>query len=75
MAAIDKIYGNLQQYDQLHDWLKENKPDALGYLYMRDGWMPGEERPISNFTKQIDRWLIKNCPLDFVQMRLKEQYG
>ena len=23
----------------------------------------------------MDKWLIKNCPIDFIQKRLKEQYG
>ena len=23
----------------------------------------------------MDQWLIKNCPIDFIQKRLKEQYG
>jgi len=32
-------------------------------------------RPISNFPEEIDEWLRNNCPIDFVQQRLKEQYG
>lgn len=75
MAGIDKIYGTQKQYDELYNWLKENKPSALKYMYMKDGWAPDDERPISNFTYGIDRWLMKNCPLEFVQARLKEQYG
>lgn len=23
----------------------------------------------------MDKWLIRNCPIDFIQKRLKEQYG
>lgn len=23
----------------------------------------------------MDKWLIQNCPIDFIQKRLKEQYG
>lgn len=34
-----------------------------------------KDRPISNFCSGIDKWLKENCPLDFVQKRLKEQYG
>ena len=75
MASIDKIYGTQKQYDELYNWLKKNKPSGLKYMYMKDGWMPDDERPISNFTYGIDRWLMKNCPIEFVQARLKEQYG
>ena len=43
-------------------------------LYDEDGYNE-EHRPISNFGSAIDKWLEENCPLDFVQKRLKEQYG
>jgi hypothetical protein len=75
MAAIDKIYGTQKQYDELFEWLNKNKPYAIRYMYMKDGWMPEDERPISNFTHKIDKWLMLNCPIAFVQKRLKEQYG
>jgi len=74
MAAIDKIYGTQEQYDELFNWLKTNKPYAIRYMYMRDGWMLGEERPIANFSYKIDMWLKDNCPIQFVQDRLFEQY-
>lgn len=28
-----------------------------------------------NTPYYIDNWLIRNCPIDFIQKRLKEQYG
>jgi len=43
-------------------------------LYEKEGYNK-EHRPISNFGIEIDGWLQENCPLDFVQKRLKEQYG
>ena len=42
-------------------------------LYDEDGYNK-EHRPISNFGIEIDEWLIKNCPLDFVQEAIKNQY-
>ena len=43
-------------------------------LYDKEGF-DEKHRPISNFTSAIDEGLKENCPLDFVQKRLKEQYG
>lgn len=31
--------------------------------------------PVWNTSTELDVWLIRNCPLDFIQDRLKEQYG
>lgn len=31
--------------------------------------------PVWNTSIAFDVWLIRNCPLDFIQDRLKEQYG
>ena len=31
--------------------------------------------PVWNTPKYFDVWLIRNCPFDFIQNRLKEQYG
>lgn len=54
---------------------------------VEDGWMTQEEYDHFDATKHIwgivawntctyfDVWLIRNCPLDFIQDRLKEQYG
>ena len=73
MAAIDKIYGTKKQWQQLRDWLEKHKPDALCYMYKKPPNSCGEY-PLSNFPSEIDYWLISNCPLDFVQERLQEQY-
>ena len=89
MAAIDKIYGTQDQYLELEKWLLKNqKPikslvdvESNQYeyvlptdcLYDEEGYNE-EHRPISNFGISIDEWLKENCPLDFVQKRLREQY-
>lgn len=31
--------------------------------------------PVWNTSTELDVWLIRNCPIDFIQDRLKEQYG
>jgi hypothetical protein len=75
MAAIDKIYGNIEQYDLFYDWVKQSKPEFLRGFYPRDpDYYTSDIRPISNFREDADRWLIKNCNIDFVVERLKEQY-
>jgi len=44
------------------------------YLYPRNGY-DKTQRPISNFPEKIDRWLLKNCKIDWVVDKLREQYG
>ena len=76
MAGIDKIYGTQKQYDQLKQWLENNCPEGLDYLYERPS-DPNltESMPLSNFPTRIDKILWDNCPLIFVILTLKEQYG
>jgi len=76
MASIDKIYATKEQRDALADWLQENKPEYLKYLYYWD-WPPNDtrEHPISNFPEHVDVFLYNNCPLQFVKNRIAEQYG
>ena len=78
MAGIDKIYGNKAQYKEFRKWLKRNKPEAVDYLYPpypKERSRAKENMPISNFPKEIDMWLLHNCPIDFVVRRIREQYS
>jgi len=43
------------------------------YLYPKSGY-DKNKRPISNFPENIDKWLLKNCPIEWVVNRIKEQY-
>ena len=43
-------------------------------LYSRNGY-DKNKRPISNFPEAIDKWLLKNCKIEWVVNRIKEQYG
>ncbi len=88
MAAIDKTYlKTWEQYQQLKDWCTSigttvddygNKIRPLNFLW--GYWKPedfekGREIPVWNTPEYFDVWLIRNCPLDFIQDTLKEQYG
>jgi len=91
MAAIDKTYVSKQELLEAIDWCKkvgtvmaENghafQPLAFIYHYndLDDPHFFDEERDeyvLWNTPTWFDRWLYKNCPLDFVQERLKIQYG
>jgi hypothetical protein len=81
MASIDKIYGTANEFRVLKDWIDKNKPDAHKHLYWPDDdtweteWNDDKHHPMSNFTEEIDIWLYKNCPLDFIVERIAEQYG
>jgi|WetSurMetagenome_2_1015567.scaffolds.fasta_scaffold416777_2 hypothetical protein len=44
------------------------------YLYPRNGY-DKNERPISNFPESIDKWLLKNCKIEWVISKIKDQYG
>lgn len=75
MAAIDKIYGDTAQYDELYGWVEENKPELLKFFYPRDGYILTSSRPITNFPEWADKWLMKNCPIRWVVSFIKDQYG
>jgi hypothetical protein len=74
MAYIDKIYGSKKQWNELHVFLVQTRPELIRYLYPQ----PQEESndyPLSNFPKKADMWLLENCKLEFVIKRIKEQYN
>lgn len=75
MAAIEKLYGTLEQYDELYNWAKEHNPEILIYFYERP------DKPIelgfamTLFPIKIDIWLLKNCPIEWVIRDILFQYG
>jgi len=73
MAAIDKIYGTNEQYDEFYLWTKLHRPSMIGRFYPKNGYPP-QDRPITNLSEEDDVWLLNNCNIDWVVARLKEQY-
>ncbi len=70
MASIDKIYGTKEQYWQFYNWCE----DQIGTWFFYDEPL-GENGPITNTPVWVDVWLWKNCPFEFVKMRLLDMYG
>ena len=91
MAGIDKTYiKTYNQYKEVCDWCKDIvvtfginknikfKPSDFINEYTKDDFnqLPENgELVLWNTPQYMDEWLIKNCPIDFIQNRLKEQYG
>lgn len=91
MAAIDKTYiNNKKDYEDLKNWVSTQKSfttpigesfDIRDYMYNWDenavlqAFENGKEVPIWNTPVVVDKYLYKNCPLKFVQDRLKDQYN
>lgn len=76
MAAIDKIYGTTEQYDEFWEWCEKHLPKVLEFFYERDGYLEGL-RPITNLPQDIDTaimWSEDNPPA-WAAERIKEQYG
>ena len=85
MAAIDKTYTtSWNEYQTLIKWAKETTftcPDGtklkpIDYVYSH--WAKEDfdimGRPVMNTSYVCDYYLIKYCPLDFVQKRMTEVY-
>lgn len=84
MAALDKTYVSYNQYCQLKEWAKDKvcichngfKSPVYNWIYdYKESDFNDKLLPCWNTSWWQDRWLYQNCPLDFIQNRLKEQYG
>ena len=74
MASIEKIYGTREQYLQLKDWINDNRPELLRFLYPIEPAAGAADAVIANFPVRVDQWLLDNCNIDFVIDRIKDQY-
>ena len=84
MAAIDKIYvSNSQQYKEFKEWCQAQPKlkDKYGvevpitaYMYRWDDEFD-KERPALMAPYFVDAYIIRNCPLDYIQEELKLNYG
>lgn len=82
MAAIDKTYLKWEDYLTLKEWCKHTeltyangkKGSPKDFLYLYTEPFEGAA-PVWNTPQAFDNWLYWNCPLSFIQERLKEQYS
>ena len=89
MAAIDKIYVNSwNEYQLFKEWC-ESQPtikDKYGrdckisdfFFYQWDDqkhWDEKDCHPAMSAPVYIDAYIIRNCPLDFIQKELMANYG
>lgn len=87
MAAIEKTYTDKwQDYKDLVDWAKDkvykcpNGTQLYPSQHIYSDWTeedfgPDKEIPVMHTPQSLDYFLIKDCPMQFVQDRLKEVYG
>lgn len=88
MAAIDKIYVNsYKEYKEFEKWLLEQPKlkDKYGkevsiYRYFFNWWddpkyWSNEEHAIFSAPYYVDAYIIRNCPLDYIQKNLMLNYG
>lgn len=82
MAGIDKTHLLYEDYLALKEWCKTQKFEyvngregsPMDYLFLYDEPYEGKA-PVWNTSEAFDKWLYFNCPLSFIQERLREQYG
>lgn len=89
MAAIDKIYvESYEQYKSFKDWCSEQpeildkfgqKTSLINYFIFnfkdKSDWCDNKEYPIYCAPYYIDAYIIRNCPLDFIQKEMMLNYG
>jgi len=77
MAAIDKLYGSPEQWEELRDWLMNNYPSFLAHMYPKPdtSMISPNSLQIANFSLREDGVLLLTCPLEWITDRLVEQYG
>ena len=85
MAGCDKIWtSKYQDYLDLRDWARKNKftcPNGIvvnfmDFLYdVKEDYFDGEEQAIAYSPNELDYFLIKYCPLQFVQDYLKSVHS
>lgn len=75
MAAIDKLYGTEEQYFEFLNWCFENNQESLDYFYSWDYHNNEITHAMTCFPMYIDKWMLQNCPFDFVTSQIKNQYN
>lgn len=75
--VTDQFNNKFSPYDFIPNKYDENG-DIIGKLdeeFFNDYFTKHEEFPLWNTPTYFDIYLIKNCPIGFIQDRLKQQYG
>lgn len=72
MAAIDKIYGTPEQYDEFRAWVEKKCKRYLRHFYERPIASVG---PITNLTSRADEWIYFRCPINWVRKAIEQQYA
>ena len=73
MAAVDKIFGTIEEYDEFHHWCEHNIPLALQYFTPRNYFIE-KKHSICLLPENIDMVLLDHCPLEFITEQIREQY-
>ena len=83
MAGIDKTWVTGEQYKLVRRWAYEYGEFTIPYInfkekvsnYINEYDEIPEKAMLWNTPGYFDVFLRHNCPFDFIQKRLKEQYG
>lgn len=74
MAAIDKTYVNSAQYQLGKEFAEKTCEQQIREMGEPICLYPENSGVLWNTSTKQDIWLRNNCPLDFVQNRLTDQY-
>lgn len=75
MAAIDKTYVTAEQWVLGQQFINETYEQQLTQIKFPINLYEQSSGVLWNTSFIQDLWLKKFCPLDFIQERLREQYG
>lgn len=71
MAACDKLYGTIDQWQELHDFLFKNKPEYLIFMRVKPF---GRDIDCICYTADIQGYLYENCPIQWVKDALETNF-
>ncbi len=74
MAACDNLYGNRKEWNELHAFLVQTKPEYIE-RYMRKQPEENEGEVRICYIADIQGWLIENCPLQWVKEKLEVNFN
>lgn len=82
MAGTDKMYLTYDEYLVLKEWCstttltyhngKKGSPGDFLFSFIEEPWEG--DKPVWSTLEAFDKWLYHNCPLSFIQRKLREQY-